>query len=110
MKSRIKKIYNYCRDKPDVIIIKNSIDPHIDENFFYVTDLKTGLFEGSAALIYPNGEIKIFVSELEEETAKKADADIFIYKNEKDFYKKLKDEIHSNKNIGIESKSRKPTG
>ena len=101
LKSRIKNIYNNCKHKPDVILIKNSIEPNIDENFFYVTDLKTGLFEGAAAVLYPSGEIKILVNELEEETAKKADAEIFVYKNEKDFFKQLINEIPSSRTIGI---------
>lgn len=101
MKIRIKNIYKNTKKKPEIILIKNSNEPFIDENFFYVTDLKTGLFEGAAALLYPNGNVDLLVSELEAESAKKAKANISIYKDEKDFYKILKNKISSNKNIGI---------
>ena len=86
MKTRIQNIYKNTQKKPDIILIKNSVEPFIDENFFYVTDLKTGVFEDSAAIIYPSGNIDLLVSELEAETAKKAKVNISVYKNEKDFF------------------------
>ena len=104
MKTRIKNIYKNIEKKPDVIIIKNSIEPFIDENFFYAADLKTGIFEGAAAILYPNGNVDLLVSELEAETAKKAKVNIIVYKDEKDFYKILKNKISSSKNIGINFK------
>ena len=73
MKKRIQNIFkNFVKDL-DAIIIKNSVEPFIDENFFYVTDLKTGIFEGAAAILYPRGNIELLVSALEAETAKKCD-------------------------------------
>ena len=104
MKERIKKIFNNIKQKPNFIIIKNSDEPHIDENFFYVTGLDKGLFEGSCAILFPDGKIHLLVSELEEQSAKKANAEIFVYKNEKDFYDTLKKSISDNKNIGLNFK------
>jgi Xaa-Pro dipeptidase len=101
LKTRIQNIYKNIEKKPDIILIKNSIEPFIDENFFYVTDLKTGVFEGAAAILYPSGYVDLLVSELEAETAKRTKANIIIFKDEKDFYKILIKKISSSKNIGI---------
>lgn len=104
MKNRVKNIYKNLEKKPDVILIKNSTEPYIDYNFFYVTGLEKGLFEGSAAFLFPDGSIDLIVSELESETAKKADVNIKVYKNEVDFENFLKDSISSSKNIGLNYK------
>ena len=71
MEDRVKRIFNNLEKKPDAIIIKNSGEHHIDENFFYVTGLSQGLFEGSIAILFPEGNIDLIVPELEYETAKK---------------------------------------
>ena len=101
MEKRVKNIFNNLEKKPDVVIIKNSIEPYIDDNFFYVTGLEKGLFEGSATILFPNGNIDIIVSELEAESAKKANGNIKVYKNEEDFFGIIKDSISSFKNIGL---------
>jgi Xaa-Pro dipeptidase len=51
--------------------------------------------------LFPNGNIDIIVSELEEETAKKADVNVKVYKNEEDFINILKDCISSINSIGL---------
>lgn len=101
MDKRVQNIFNNLEKKPDVIIIKNSTEPYIDDNFFYVTGLEKGLFEGSAAVLFSDGNIDLIVPELELETAKKADVNIKVYKNENDFQNVLKDSISSSKNIGL---------
>ena len=104
MEKRVKNIFNNLKKKPDVILIKNSSEPYIDNNFFYVTGLEKGIFEGSAAVLFPDGNIDLVVSELELEIAKKADVNIRVYKSEKEFVKILKGCISSFKNIGLNSK------
>ena len=98
---RVKNIFNGLEKKPDIILIKNSIEPYIDDNFFYVTALEKGIFEGSIAILYPDGYIDILVSELEAETAKKTDININIYKGKEDFEKLLKKLLSSFKKIGL---------
>ena len=68
---RIKNIFSNLKREPDAIIIKNSSEPYIDDNFFYVTGLDKGLFEGSVAALHPTGKADIIVSELEAESAKR---------------------------------------
>ena len=104
MEKRIKNIFNNLKKKPDIILIKNSSEPFIDDNFFYVTGLDKGLFEGSIAVLFPDGNIDVIVSELESEIAKKADVNIIVYKSEKEFSNLLKDCISPFKNIGLNSK------
>ena len=101
MEKRVKNIFSCLEKKPDIILIKNSIEPYIDDNFFYVTSLEKGIFEGSIAVLHRDGCIDVLVSELEAETAKKADVNLFIYKSKEDFEKLLKKLLSSFKKIGL---------
>ena len=101
MENRVKNIFSKSEKKPDIIIIKNSSEPFIDDNFFYVTGLDKGIFEGSIAILYQSGNIDLIVSELEAETAKKSNANIKVYTNESELYGFMKDSISSSKNIGL---------
>jgi len=65
MKGRIKKIFENA--EVDSIVIMNSSS--IDMTFFYVTGFENGLFENSAAVIYPDGGIEVICPELEESAA-----------------------------------------
>ena len=98
---RIKNIFSNLKRKPDAIIIKNSSEPYIDDNFFYVTGLDKGLFEGSVATLYPNGKIDLIISELEAESAKKSNANLNIYKNVEEFNEFFKNTLSHLKNIGL---------
>lgn len=104
MEKRIKNIFDNIEKKPDAILIKNSDEPYIDDNFFYVAGLVNGLFESSAAVLFQDGSIDLVVSELESEIAKKAKANIRVYKSEKDFDNILKDSISSSNVVGLNFK------
>lgn len=103
MKKRAKNIFKNLdkKQKIDVVLIKNSDGSCCDENFFYVTGLDKGIFEGATALVYPDGEIDLLVSELEAEIAKKADADLYIYKDKKTFDNFLKKLLSNVKKVGL---------
>jgi Xaa-Pro dipeptidase len=101
MKKRIETIFNNTKKPLDCIIIKNSIHPFIDDNFFYVTGLSKGIYEGSAAIIYPDGMVDVIVSELEAESAKKNCGDVHIYKNLDEYRTILKKLTSSHQNIGL---------
>ena len=81
MEKRVEKIFENFKEKPEIILIKNSSEQYIDHNFFYVTGLEKGLFEGSIAVLYPDGNIDLIVSKLEAESAGKADVNIMVYNN-----------------------------
>ena len=101
MRDRIKNIFDKVEKTIDAIIIKNSVHPHIDENFFYITGLDKGIFEQTIAILYSDGGADILVSELEAESAKKTDVHIHVYKNKEDQNNIFKKLTTSFKNIGI---------
>ncbi|MEM0128645.1 MAG: Xaa-Pro peptidase family protein [Thermoplasmata archaeon] len=70
MRDRILKMYRHTDPKPDAIVVANSVDPHLDGTFFWMFDVPSGLFEGSLAIAHPDGELDVFTSALEAETAR----------------------------------------
>jgi Xaa-Pro dipeptidase len=101
LKKRIKKIFSNASESVDSIVIKNSSEPYIDENFFYITELEQGLFEECCAVLYPDGNVNIIVSELESESAKKSGKNVEVYRKKEEFYNILKKNLKSSKNIGL---------
>ena len=101
MNNRVKNIFINSKEKIECILIKNSDEPFIDNNFFYVTGLDKGLFEGSVAILYPDGHIKLIVSELELEIAKETNAEIEFYKNKNEYKEILGASISSFKTVGL---------
>ena len=59
------------------------------------------MFEGSCAVLHPDGSLDILVSELEAESARKSTANLTIYKTKKEFSELLKQLIRSSKIIGV---------
>jgi Xaa-Pro aminopeptidase len=72
MKRRILRIFEKLSPTPDALVLANSVDPHLDQSFFYVFDVPSGLFEGSLAVAFPDGKLHVFSSPLEEESAQLA--------------------------------------
>jgi Xaa-Pro aminopeptidase len=69
MKSRVEKVFAHLAPKPDLVVLANSVDPHLDQSFFYLFDVPSGLFEGSVAVAHPDGALDVTTSPLEEESA-----------------------------------------
>ena len=101
MKKRVFNIFKDVGEELDAIVIKNSSEPFIDNNFFYVTGLTQGLFEGAVAMLFPDGSMSLLVSSLEAESAKKSDADVLVYKTSVEYAELFKDCLNSCKNIGL---------
>jgi Xaa-Pro dipeptidase len=101
MKTRVRNVFNNLEKKPDIIIIKNSSEPYIDDNFFYVTGLYEGLFEGSLAFLYSDGSVDLCVSELEAESAKKANVALHIYNSKEEYEQIISGLIKSYDKIGL---------
>ena len=72
MKDRVRKIFERLRTPADALLITNSTEPHLDQSFFYVFDVPSGMFEGSTAVAYPDGRLTVLSSMLEEESARQA--------------------------------------
>jgi len=101
VKKRVESIFNILKEPLDLILIKTSTFPFIDNNFFYFTGLKKGIFENSIVALYPDGNLDIIVSKLEEESAKKSKANLHVYKDLKDWNIIIEDLFLSCKNIGL---------
>lgn len=69
MKARTQKLYALTDPKPDVILLANSVDPHLDGSFFWLFDVPSGLFEQSVAVAHPDGTLDVFASILEADSA-----------------------------------------
>ena len=96
MKGRIKKIFENA--DAEAIVIMNSSS--IDMTFFYVTGFESGLFENSAAVIYPDGGMEVICPELEESAA---GGKVHISSSNKEKFRILKDRLGAGK-IGINSR------
>jgi hypothetical protein len=72
MKDRVKKLFSLLDPRPDAVVLANSIDPHLDQSFFYLFDVPSGLFEGSIAIAHPDGRLDVVSSILEAESARQA--------------------------------------
>ena len=101
MEKRIRNIFSKIDKNLDIILIKNSSHPFIDDNFFYVTGLHKGLFEGSVAVLYDDGSLDLVVSELEAESARKAKLPLHVYTDHKEFVSILQKLTSSYTTIGL---------
>ncbi|HYK93330.1 MAG TPA: aminopeptidase P family protein [Thermoplasmata archaeon] len=72
MKNRVLKIFETLPADTGALVLANSMDPHLDQSFFYLFDVPSGLFEGSVAVAYPDGQLHVLSSPLEEESAVQA--------------------------------------
>ena len=101
MRQRIQKIFQNSVETVECILLKNASSPFIDENFFYVTDLTQGIFEGSCALLYPDGGLDLVISELEAESARHCTAQKTTYKTKEDYSTSLTRLLTPFKTIGV---------
>jgi len=87
MKDRVRKVFDRLDGSADAIVIANSVDPHLDQSFFYLFDVPSGLFEGSVAIAHRSGDLDIFTSPLEAQSAEEAakgDRSVTIHRVERD--------------------------
>ncbi|MBN1281007.1 MAG: aminopeptidase P family protein [Candidatus Thermoplasmatota archaeon] len=101
MSARVKTLFQKSTTAVDVILVKNGAAPFIDDNFFYVTELTQGLFEGSAVLLHPDGACDLLVSELEAESARKATANLSVYTSTEQYSTLLKHLLGTATTVGI---------
>ena len=105
--SRVRRVFKNIKEKtPNAIMIKNSTEPHIDQSFFYFSGLDSGLFEGCALLLQPGGEITLYTSKLEQETAQRGSTElnvkVFEKKDELDLF--IKDFGKDVDSLGVNSR------
>ncbi len=101
MRARVKRIFRNVGDHLDLIVLMNSVDPHIDMSFFYATGLTDGLFEGCAAWLAPDGSAEIMTSALEEEAAKKSGLPLHIFRHREEPAKLMRKLLAGHRRIGV---------
>jgi Xaa-Pro dipeptidase len=87
MKARIQKTFGALAEPLDALLIANSVDPHLDQSFFYFFDVPSGLFEGSIAVAHPDGRLDVVSSPLEAQSAQEAakhDPNVTVHQAERD--------------------------
>jgi Xaa-Pro dipeptidase len=72
MKDRVLRVFEQLDPAADALVLANSIDPHLDQSFFYLFDVPSGLFEGSVAVAHRDGRLDVVSSLLEAESAEQA--------------------------------------
>jgi len=72
MKERVRKVFASLDPSVDALVVANATDPHLDQSFFYLFDVPSGLFEGSVAIARRSGELELFTSPLEAQSAEEA--------------------------------------
>jgi Xaa-Pro dipeptidase len=88
----------------DALFIMNATDPQLDMTFFYLTGLTGGLFESTSILVHKDGNMEMFLPWLEEETAKKCDAELHVFKSREERWNVLAEELKPYKRLGINYK------
>ena len=101
MRARVKRIFKNIGDRVDLVVLMNSVDPHIDLSFFYATGLTDGLFEGCAAWLRPDGGAEIMTSALEEEAAKKSGLPLHVFRHREEPSRLLRRLLEGHRRIGI---------
>lgn len=105
VKARIKKIFSFTKSlkvKPDAILIKNGIEGQIDSTFFYLTGIRSGLFEGCSIIAYPSGKVCLLTSKLEEQSALKTpNIEIDTFETESKYKELVKKKLSKVKVLGM---------
>jgi Xaa-Pro dipeptidase len=72
MKERVRKVFAGLDPSVEALVVANAVDPHLDQSFFYLFDVPSGLFEGSLAVAHRDGELDILTTPLEAQSAEEA--------------------------------------
>ncbi|MGQ9583444.1 MAG: M24 family metallopeptidase [Thermoplasmatota archaeon] len=99
MRERVRRVLERCAGL-DCAVFLNGVEPHLDNAFFYVTGLTDGLFESCAAVVYPDGGMDLVSSYLEEESAKKADARLHVFRRPEEGEELLRALLDGRRRIG----------
>ncbi len=102
MPERVKKIFAKVGKPLDAMVFMNSVEPHLDQTFFYVTDVASGLFEGCSTIAFPDGKVEMFTSELEAESAREASGvKVNVFTTRDDLMKQVQSLLGKSARIGL---------
>ncbi|HTT16460.1 MAG TPA: aminopeptidase P family protein [Thermoplasmata archaeon] len=72
MKERVLKVFAGIDPSIDTLVVANAVEPHLDQTFFYLFDVPSGLFEGSVAIAHRDGGLDVLTTPLEAQSAQEA--------------------------------------
>jgi len=101
MKERALRIFQHVPADIEAIVIMNDVEPQLDPAFFYATGANSGLFEGAAVIIWPDGRTELVASELEETSARSTDAVVKVFRRGAERDKILSEALARVKKVGI---------
>ncbi len=101
MEHRVKRIFDNLDEDVDAIYIRNSTEPIIDMTFFYVTGIRSGLFESSTAILFPDRQMEVIVPPLEETSAKGYGLNLTVVPRREDITEHLGGFMKGCKRIGV---------
>lgn len=106
MKARVRKVFERLTPAPQAVLLANSVEPHLDQSFFYLFDVPSGLFEGSIEVAQPDGRLHVFSSPLEEESAHQAakhdpDVQVHVPADREAWDQELRSLVPANGTIGL---------
>lgn len=99
----VQDIFNNVKDV-DAILIMNGGENAIDKSFFYLTGAESGLYEGSAVIV-KDEKLKMFVYNLEEQSANETGHEVIVSDTRKQMDEKVTSEIGQAKKIGVNLES-----
>lgn len=100
METRNSRLFSLLDGKVDAVAIVNGGDSHTDHNFKYFTKAKSGIFEGSIALIGPRNTT-VITSVLEAPALKGLEVKAKVPKNRKQFETAVAGSLAKCKTLGL---------
>ncbi len=102
MATKERRIFSEVGDEVEAVVLKNAVDPSLDQTFFYATGIVNGLFEDSVAVIKPRG-VEVLTSMLEELSARESGVKTTVYKTSQEAQALLTKRLRGMKRIGVNS-------
>ena len=102
MKQRVQRIFsNLTDDQVDAVLLMNGEEPNVDLSFFYATGYESGLFEGCIAILWPDGNLEVISSILEETSTRSGDAEVKVFAKKVERAQLLREAVKGVKRVGI---------
>ncbi len=85
----------------DAVVIANDGVPFLDSTFWYLTEQKSGIFEGSFTIVKPDGSMDVIVSILEEESAYEGKGNVCVYHDRQEREQYIRNALRGCSKIGF---------
>jgi Xaa-Pro dipeptidase len=102
MATKERKIFSALKTDVDAVVLMNGTEPNLDNSFFYVTGITSGLFEGGIAIVRPH-RVEVLCSKLEELSAKEAGLKPATCSTQKECIELAKKKLKGMTRIGVNS-------